>query len=139
MEMKCDDLRVELKFGSYTFETRFYSLPLFLGNYSGWKATCIGNNSSAAVSQLKQEYKEGEMTLKSALDLAINVLSKTLDMTKLSADKIEIATLSKNDEDPSKTKIRIMPTKELDELIKKYEAAEKAAEDAKKAAEADKP
>ena len=79
------------------------------------------------------------MTLKSALDLAIKVLSKTLDMTKLSADKIEIATLSKNDEDPSKTKIRIMPTKELDELIKKYEAAEKAAEDAKKAAEADKP
>ena len=31
------------------------------GNYSGWKATCIGNNSNAAISQLKQEYKEGEM------------------------------------------------------------------------------
>jgi 20S proteasome alpha/beta subunit len=24
------------------------------GNYTGWKATCIGNNSSAAVSMLKQ-------------------------------------------------------------------------------------
>merc|ERR1712198_376406 len=40
------------------------------GNYGGWKATCIGNNSSAAVSQLKQEYKEGKMTLSDALDLA---------------------------------------------------------------------
>jgi hypothetical protein len=26
----------------------------FSGNYTGWKATCIGNNSSAAVSMLKQ-------------------------------------------------------------------------------------
>ncbi len=47
------------------------------GNYSGWKATCIGNNSSAAVSQLKQEYKEGETTLDDALDLSIKVSSHT--------------------------------------------------------------
>lgn len=51
---------------------------LFKGNYTGWKATCIGNNSSAAVSMLKQEYKEGEMKLADALDLSIKVLSKTL-------------------------------------------------------------
>lgn len=57
------------------------------GNYGGWKATCIGNNSAAAVSSLKQEYKEGEMTLKDAMALAIKVMSKTLDMNKLSADK----------------------------------------------------
>merc|ERR1712027_1659 len=87
------------------------------GNYSGWKATCIGNNSSAAVSQLKQEYKEGEMSLNDALDLSVKVLSKTLDMTKLTPDKIEI---------------RILPANEVEELIKKYEAAEKAAEDAKR-------
>ena len=49
-------------------------LLLFSGNYSGWKATCIGNNSSAAVSQLKQEYKEGEMSLNDALDLSVKVI-----------------------------------------------------------------
>jgi len=75
------------------------------GNYSGWKATCIGNNSAvslqtfkwtskfkvyisqAAVSILKQEYKDGATTLKDAKTLAIKVLSKTLDMTKLNAEK----------------------------------------------------
>lgn len=40
----------------------------------------------AAVSSLKQEYKEN-MTLKEAQELAIVVLSKTLDMTKLTSDK----------------------------------------------------
>lgn len=75
------------------------------GNYSGWKATCIGNNSSviphsapvfsgnsnsvfqAAISSLKQEYKEGQMTLAGAKSLAVKVLSKTLDMTKLTSEK----------------------------------------------------
>merc|ERR1719262_110792 len=74
------------------------------GNYSGWKATCIGNNSSAAVS--------------------MKVLSKTLDMTKLTSDKIEIATLRR---DNGKTKINILPTTEMDKLIAKFEAAEKQA------------
>lgn len=36
---------------------------------------------------LKQEYKEGEVKLKDALNLAIKILSKTLDMTKLTAEK----------------------------------------------------
>ena len=100
------------------------------GNYSGWKATCIGNNSSAAVSILKQEYKEGEMSLDGALDLSMKVLSKTLDMTKLTADKIEIATLKRND---GKTKIHILTADEMTALISKFEAAEKLAEEAKKA------
>lgn len=41
----------------------------------------------AAVSMLKQEYKEGETSLQQALDLSIKVLSKTLDTNKLTADK----------------------------------------------------
>ncbi|KAG7268681.1 hypothetical protein CRUP_010892, partial [Coryphaenoides rupestris] len=49
------------------------------GNYGGWKATCIGNNSASAVSMLKQDFKEGEMTLSSALALAVKVLNKTMD------------------------------------------------------------
>lgn len=41
----------------------------------------------AAVSMLKQDYREGEMTLKTALALAIKVLNKTMDVSKLSAEK----------------------------------------------------
>lgn len=41
----------------------------------------------AAVSSLKQEYKENETTLAEAQALAIKVLSKTLDMTKLTPEK----------------------------------------------------
>ena len=36
---------------------------------------------------LKQEYKEEGISLKEALSLAINVLSKTLDVQKLSTEK----------------------------------------------------
>ncbi|XP_022905737.1 proteasome subunit alpha type-4 [Onthophagus taurus] len=100
------------------------------GNYSGWKATCIGNNSSAAVSSLKQEYKEGDMTLKDAKSLAIKVLSKTLDMTKLTSEKIEMATLKRDD---NKTVIHILTSKEVEQLISEHEQAEAAVEAAKKA------
>lgn len=44
----------------------------------------------AAVSMLKQDYKEGEMALSSALALAVKVLNKTMDVSKLSAEKGEI-------------------------------------------------
>lgn len=80
------------------------------GNYCGWKATCIGTNSAvcckqfqfnltaycylinqillqAAIASLKTEYKEGQMTLDEAKKLAVKILSKTLDATKLTADK----------------------------------------------------
>lgn len=57
------------------------------GNYGGWKATCIGNNSGAAISILKQELSDELITLASAEDLAVKVLSKSLDMTKLTSEK----------------------------------------------------
>ena len=41
--------------------------------FFSFKATCVGNNWNAAVSMLKQEYKEEETSLKEALDLAIKV------------------------------------------------------------------
>merc|ERR1711946_94502 len=99
------------------------------GNYGGWKATCIGNNSNAAVSMLKQEYKEDETSLNDALDLSIKVLSKTLDMTKLTPEKIELATLTREN---NKTQIKILPADKVQELISKYEKAEAEAEAAKK-------
>merc|ERR1712027_300921 len=81
------------------------------------------------VCDMKQEYTQGEMSLNDALDLSVKVLSKTLDMTKLTPDKIELSTLQRKGD---KTEIRILPANEVEELIKKYEAAEKAAEDAKR-------
>lgn len=65
------------------------------GNYTGWKATCIGNNSPAAVSLLKQEYSS--MNLADAKKLAIKILSKTLDV-KISPDRIEMAVLTRENE-----------------------------------------
>lgn len=44
----------------------------------------------AAVSSLKQEYKENETTLEEAKALAVKVLAKTLDMTKLTPEKGEL-------------------------------------------------
>ena len=83
------------------------------GNYGGWKATCIGNNNQVdnifnivklvnlkllkfytfiktAISILKQEYKIGETKLTDALKLAIKILNKTLDTTKLTSEKSKI-------------------------------------------------
>ncbi|CAJ0954922.1 unnamed protein product, partial [Mesorhabditis belari] len=64
------------------------------GNYTGWKATCIGNNHQSAVSLLKQEYKNP--TLAEAKQLAMKVLWKTLDV-KLAPEKIEMAVLVRKD------------------------------------------
>ncbi|XP_022333186.1 proteasome subunit alpha type-4-like [Crassostrea virginica] len=99
------------------------------GNYGGWKATCIGNNSANAVSMLKQEYKEGEMNLNDALLLAIKTLSKTLDMTKITADKVEIATLTREN---GQTKMTILGNPVVEEIIKKHEEIEAKAEAEKK-------
>lgn len=50
----------------------------------------------AAISMLKQEYKEGEVNLESALELAIKVLSKTLDTNKLTPEKGQCKYCSQN-------------------------------------------
>lgn len=54
-----------------------------------WRLTRSLLLLQAAVSMLKQDYKEGEMTLSSALALAVKVLNKTMDVSKLSAEKGE--------------------------------------------------
>eukprot|EP00795_Rhopilema_esculentum_P006274 gene6274-11694_t len=100
------------------------------GNYSGWKATCIGNNSVAAISMLKQEYKEEGISLKEALNLGINVLSKTLDVQKLSTEKVEIATLTREN---GNTIFHILTQAEVEKLIKVYEEEQKEKEAAKSA------
>lgn len=56
------------------------------GNYGGWKATSVGANNASAASLLKQDYKE-DCDLKEACGMAVKVLSKTMDSTKLSSEK----------------------------------------------------
>lgn len=96
------------------------------GNYSGWKATCIGNSSSAAVSILKQEYGS-DLTIHEAQLLALRTLHKTLDITKLTPDKLELATLVHVD---GETKLHVLSSDEVTQLIKEHEAKE--AEEEKK-------
>ncbi|MBO8589897.1 hypothetical protein INN88_14985, partial [Staphylococcus aureus] len=50
----------------------------------------IGANSQAAQSMLKQDYKE-DITREEAVQLALKVLSKTMDSTSLTSEKLELA------------------------------------------------
>ena len=60
------------------------------GNYGGWKAAAIGANNAAAQSMLKQDYKE-DISREEAVQLALKVLSKTMDSTSLTPEKLELA------------------------------------------------
>mmetsp|Transcript_8426 Transcript_8426/g.10271 ORF Transcript_8426/g.10271 Transcript_8426/m.10271 type:complete len:251 (-) Transcript_8426:75-827(-) len=97
-----------------------YNFQLFTsnpsGNYSGWKATSIGANNSASQTLLKKDYKD-DMNLKEACELAIKILSKTIDNSNLNSDKLEFATLSHS---ANKEKIvhKIWSAEDIDSLIK---------------------
>jgi 20S proteasome subunit alpha 3 len=86
------------------------------GNYSGWKATSIGANNSAAQTLLKKDYKD-ELTLKEACELAIKVLSKTMDSSNLNSEKVEFATLSLS-KTTGKVIHKIWRSSDVDLLIK---------------------
>lgn len=84
------------------------------GNYSGWKATSIGANNSAAQTLLKKDYKDS-MKLKEACELAIKVLLKTVDSSNLNSEKLEFATLSMGKDGVLP---KIWSDSDVDELIK---------------------
>jgi len=88
------------------------------GNYSGWKATCIGANNGTAQSLLKQDYKD-DIDVNAAIALAIQVMSKTMDSTVLSSEKLEFAvlTLDKESEAPH---AKIFKPAEIDALLAKH-------------------
>ncbi|PWN42492.1 N-terminal nucleophile aminohydrolase [Ceraceosorus guamensis] len=86
------------------------------GNYSGWKATCIGSNNGTATSLLKQDYKEG-LGIQEASDLAIKTLGKTMDATTLDSDKIEFATLTLDSTGVPRTSI--FKPHDIDRLIER--------------------
>lgn len=91
-----------------------------------------GANSSGAQSILKADYRE-DLTLDEALRLAVKVLSKTMDATQLSGDKLELAAVSRS---PSGgVEYHVYTPAELEPITAAVNAAA-AAEEAAKAAEA---
>jgi len=84
------------------------------GNYGGWKATAIGANNQAAQSILRADYKP-EITLKEAMNLAIKILSKTMDSTTLNSEKLEFAYLTRVN---GKVVFNNLTKDELEKLIK---------------------
>jgi len=104
------------------------------GNYGGWKATAIGANNQSAQSILKTDYKINEMSLKEAQILAVKVLSKTMDTTSPTPDKLEFATVTRRD---NKVVYHVFTKTELEELIKESEQILK--EEAEKSAKSTTP
>ncbi|KAJ2805628.1 Proteasome subunit alpha type-3 [Coemansia guatemalensis] len=109
------------------------------GNYSSWKAACIGENSGNAQSILKQEYKDdsssntepsnvtsSSMSMDDALKLSCLVLSKTIDTAKLTSEKLEFATLTLKSGKPH---IHVYSSEEIDSVLKTHEAVIKPSSD----------
>jgi len=92
------------------------------GNYGGWKATAIGANNQAAQSILRQDYKE-DLSLEDALKLVIKVLSKTMDSTSLTADKLELSSVTMEGD---KVKYHVYDAKEMGPLLDSVNAARAA-------------
>ncbi|TDL26110.1 N-terminal nucleophile aminohydrolase [Rickenella mellea] len=102
------------------------------GNYSGWKATCIGANNGTAQSLLKQEYKD-DITMEDAIGLVMRTMSKTMDSTTLGSEKLEFATLTIDPK--TKTPLaKIYRPAEVDALLKKHDLAKKDEDTEMKAA-----
>jgi len=99
------------------------------GNYGGWKATAIGANNLAAQSILKTDYKIGETDMKSALMLAVKVLAKTMDTTNPTPDKLEFATVTRDE--AGKVVYRVLTKPELEKLLKDTQAEQTKADGAK--------
>lgn len=95
------------------------------GNYSGWKATSIGANNSAAQTLLKKDYND-DISLNDACSLAIKVLSKTMDSSNLNSEKLEFATLEKKGD---KIVHKIWKADDVDNLIKKSGVLDEKSDD----------
>ena len=62
---------------------------------SGWKATAIGSNSQSATATLKADYK-ADMSLADAVVLALKTLTKAMDTTAPTSEKVEVAVLTRD-------------------------------------------
>lgn len=91
------------------------------GNYGGWRAKAIGANHQTAQSTLKTDYKSVEETsLDDALMMAVKVLSKTMDTTSPTPEKMEFSTVTRNKE-TGQIVYHVLTKTELEALIKRAE------------------
>lgn len=60
------------------------------GNFSGWRATVIGQNNQAGKSILKTDFKENA-SITDNLKLAIKIILKTMDSTTPTPERIELS------------------------------------------------
>jgi len=95
------------------------------GNYGGWKAAGIGANNPVAQTMLRQEYKD-DMTREEAAELALRVISKSMETTAISPEKLELAELFLL---PSgEVKYQVYSPESLSKLLEKLNLAQPAAE-----------
>lgn len=100
------------------------------GNYSGWKATVIGQNNQAGKSILKTDYKE-DSSINDNLKLSVKILLKTLDSAAPSPERIELSVLKHAENG------KIVHTTLSDDEVKVFiDEIEKELEDERKKAEA---
>ncbi|KAK9819509.1 hypothetical protein WJX74_001650 [Apatococcus lobatus] len=85
------------------------------GNYGSWKATAIGGNHQAATNILKQDYKD-DITLQEAIKLIIKILSKTMDSTTLTPEKLELVTIT-HDSQKEQVRYHVLTEPEMKPLL----------------------
>ncbi|EZG44281.1 proteasome subunit alpha type [Gregarina niphandrodes] len=91
------------------------------GNFSGWKATAVGQNSVTAQSILKQEWRD-DLTLQEGLELAAKILTQITDAGNQTLEQTEFAILYIKD---GQVKQRFLSQNEVSELLKKAAASAK--------------
>ncbi|EDW99183.1 proteasome subunit alpha type-4-like [Drosophila yakuba] len=90
------------------------------GNYSGWKATCIGRHSGAAMELLQKElFTKGYVcpSLEEAKDVAIKVMGMTLGTDSLNPAKLEMALVQRF---YNTSVFQTLEQTEMHNLIQKY-------------------
>nr|ANM86161.1 proteasome subunit alpha type-4 [Stygiella incarcerata] len=87
------------------------------GNYGAWKASAIGANHQTAQNVLKENWTE-DLDIEGAIRLTVKVLSKTMDSTSLTSEKLEFATLTQKD---GKTVFHVLCKEEVADLLKRHE------------------
>jgi len=100
------------------------------GNYSGWKATVIGQNNQAGKSLLKSDYKE-ESSVQQTLKIAVKILLKTMDATAPSPERIELSTMKRTEDGDAMVHYTLADSevlKYIEEIQKEEEAESKKAE-----------
>ena len=103
----------------------FHGYQLYMtdpsGNYSGWKAKCIGQNNQSGTGILKTDYEE-TMDTKAAMKLAVKVLTKSMDATSDMSDKLEICIVSKGGDGGSAVTQKMLPEAELAAIVAEVQA-----------------